>query len=402
MRRRVSSGTFGLWLLSILFLGGVATPGVVAAKAQATGVLVYFGTYTGPRSKGIYVSRFDPTTGRLTPAELAAETPNPAFLALHPEGRFLYAVNEVGEFQGKPTGSVSGFAIDAASGRLTLLNQSSSMGPGPCHLTVDRGGHSLLVANYDGGSVAALPIGADGRLGVASAFVQHRGSSVNLERQASPHAHSIDLDAANRFALVDDLGLDKVLVYRFDPARGALEPHEPPSVSLAPGAGPRHLAFHPDGRHVYVINELASTVTVFRYEPERGALREEQTVSTLPAGVTPRPEYSTAEIQVHPSGRFLYGSNRGHDSIAVFAVDRTTGGLTPIEHVPTGGKKPRHFALDPTGAYLLAANQDSDSVVVFRVSETSGRLAPTGQKLRVGSPVCVTFAGAGGVAEAKR
>ena len=238
------------------------------------------------------------------------------------------------------------------------------------------------------------PIGPDGRLGEASAVVQHKGSSVNRERQAEPHAHSIDLDAANRFALVDDLGLDKVLVYRFDPARGTLAPHEPPSASVAPGAGPRHLAFHPDGRHVYVINEMQSTITAFRYDPERGVLDQAQTLSTLPAGVAPRPEYSTAEIRVHPSGRFLYGSNRGHDSIAVFGIDRETGALTPIEHVPTGGKTPRNFTLDPTGAYLLAANQGSDSVVVFRVDAESGRLKATGQALHVGSPVCVTFSAA--------
>jgi 6-phosphogluconolactonase len=392
VNRRASIVALGLLALSSLSLAALAAG--AASETAPAGLLVYFGTYTGPGSKGIYVSRFDSATGRLTPAELAAETPNPSFLAVRPDGRFLYAVNEVGHFQGKNSGSASAFAVDRATGRLTLLNQSASGGADPCHATVDRSGRSLLVANYSGGSIAALPIGPDGRLGEASAVVQHKGSSVNRERQAGPHAHSIDLDAANRFALVDDLGLDKVLVYRFDPARGTLVPHDPPSASVAPGSGPRHLAFHPDGRHVYVINEMLLTITAFRYDPERGALDVAQTLSTLPAGVAPRPEYSTAEVRVHPSGRFLYGSNRGHDSIAVFAIERETGALTPVEHVPTGGKTPRNFTLDPTGTYLLVANQGSDSVVVFRVDADTGRLQATGQTLHVGSPVCVTFAGA--------
>jgi 6-phosphogluconolactonase len=391
VKRRIWIAALGLLTLGSLSLAAAASgPG---SEAASNGLLVYFGTYTGPQSKGIYVSRFDPATGRLTPAELAAETPNPSFLAAHPDGRFLYAVNEVGRFRGGSSGSASAFAIDRVTGHLTLLNQSATGGADPCHATVDRSGRSLLVANYSGGSVAALPIGPDGRLGEASAFVQHKGSSVNRERQAGPHAHSIELDSANRFALVDDLGLDKVLVYRFDPAGGTLTPHEPPSASVAPGAGPRHLAFHPDGRHVYVIDEMALTITAFRYDPERGALEQMQTLSTLPAGVAPRPEYSTAEIRVHPNGRFLYGSNRGHDTIAVFAIDRGTGALTLVEHVPTGGKTPRNFTLDPTGAYLLAANQDSHNVVVFGIDADTGRLKATGQSLHVGSPVCVTFAG---------
>jgi 6-phosphogluconolactonase len=390
VNRRASIVALGLFpSLSLVALASGAAP-----SAAPAGLLVYFGTYTGPASKGIYVSRFDTATGGLTPPELAAETPNPSFLAAGPDGRFLYAVNEVGEFQGKKSGFASAFAIDRATGRLALLNQSSTGGADPCYATVDRSGRSLLLANYSGGSVAALPIGPDGRLGAASAVVQHKGSSVDRERQEGPHAHSIDLDAANRFALVDDLGLDKVLVYRFDPARGTLTPHDPPSASVAPGAGPRHLAFHPDGRHVYVINEMQLTITAFRYDAERGVLEQARTLSTLPAGVAPRPEYSTAEVRVHPSGRFLYGSNRGHDSIAVFAIDRETGALTPVEHVSTGGKTPRNFTLDPTGAYLLAANQGSDSVVVFRVDADTGRLQATGQTLHVSSPVCVTFVGA--------
>jgi 6-phosphogluconolactonase len=245
------------------------------------------------------------------------------------------------------------------------------------------------VANYGGGSVACLPIGEDGRLGDATAFIQHKGSSVNPQRQREPHAHSINLDAANRFAFVADLGLDKVLVYRFDPSAGTLEPNDPPAAVIASGSGPRHFAFHPSGRFAYVINELNSTVTAFAYDAERGTLQTLQTVTTLPEGFDGKS--FPAEVQVHPSGKFLYGSNRGHDSIACFAIDAATGRLTPIGHEPTQGKNPRNFGIDPTGAYLLAANQDGDNVVAFRIDPATGKLSPTGQSIRVPMPVCVKF-----------
>jgi 6-phosphogluconolactonase len=302
---------------------------------------------------------------------------------------FIYAIGEVGTFAGGKGGAVSAFSIDAATGKLTLLNQKSSRGPGPCHVTVDRLGKNALVANYGGGSVACLPIGEDGRLGDATAFIQHKGSSVNPQRQREPHAHSINLDAANRFAFVADLGLDKVLVYRFDPSAGTLEPNDPPAAVIASGSGPRHFAFHPSGRFAYVINELNSTVTAFAYDAERGTLQTLQTVTTLPEGFDGKS--FPAEVQVHPSGKFLYGSNRGHDSIACFAIDAATGRLTPIGHEPTQGKNPRNFGIDPTGAYLLAANQDGDNVVAFRIDPATGKLSPTGQSIRVPMPVCVKF-----------
>jgi 6-phosphogluconolactonase len=281
--------------------------------------------------------------------------------------------------------------VDPRSGALTLLNQQSSVGDGPCYLIVDKAGKNVLVANYGGGSVSVLPVGADGKLGEATAAIQHHGSSVNPQRQKEPHAHSINLDAANRFAFVADLGMDKVLIYKFDTTKGTLVANDPLSASVNPGAGPRHFAFHPGGRYAYVINEIQCTVTAFLYDASRGALTELQTISTLPDGEQVKPAYSTAEVQVHPSGKFLYGSNRGHDSIAVFAIDQKTGKLTRVENEPTQGKTPRNFGIDPTGAYLLAANQNSDSIVVFRIDPSTGALTPTGQSVAAPSPVCVKF-----------
>jgi 6-phosphogluconolactonase len=354
-------------------------------------MIVYFGTYTGAKSKGISLTRLDPSSGRLSAPELAAETPSPSFLALHPNRKFLYAVNEVSKFNDKPSGAVSAFAIERQTGKLTLLNQQSSGGPGPCHLVVDQAGKNVLLANYGGGSVAVLPIRGDGSLAEASAFIQHTGSSVNPQRQKEPHAHSINLDRANRFAFVADLGLDKVLIYRFDPAQGTLQANEPAFAPVKPGAGPRHFAFHPTGRFAYVINELDCTVTAFGYDAARGELKEVQTVSTLPEGTSAQPGFSTAEVQAHPSGKFLYGSNRGHDTIAVFAIDAGNGTLKWIENVPTQGRTPRNFGLDPTGQWLLAANQSSDNVAIFRIDPESGRLSRRDVLAGIGAPVCVKF-----------
>jgi len=371
-------------------------------RAQAAGsprptkeFLVYFGTYTGGKSKGIYVSRFDATSGRLGAPELAAESASPSFLAIHPNKRFLYAANESGDFGGKKSGAVSAFTIDLRSGKLTPLNQQPSGGDGPCHVAVDKAGKTVLVANYGGGSVEALPLKPDGSLAAPTSFIQHRGSSADPRRQEGPHGHFITTDPANRFALACDLGLDKVLVYKFDPANSSLAANDPPAASVAPGSGPRHLAFHPGGRFVYVINEMKCTMTAFAYDPERGELKEIQNLSTLPAGETLKPNYSTAEVEAHPSGKFLYGSNRGHNSIVVFAIDPATGKLSHLENTSTEGKTPRGFGIDPTGNYLLAANQDSDSVVVFRIDQSTGHLAAAGQSVEVGQPVCVTFVPAG-------
>lgn len=348
---------------------------------------VYVGTYTDGKSKGIYQLELDLATGKLGSLELAGETVNPSFLALHPNRKFLYAVGEISKFEGKRSGAISAFAIDPKSGHLTLLNQESSVGEGPCHLVVDKAGKHVLAANYGGGSACVLPIRDDGRLGEASDFVQHKGSSVNKQRQEAPHGHSINLDAANHFAFVADLGLDKVLIYRYDAPKGRLTPNDLPAASVAPGSGPRHFAFHPDGRHAYVINEILSTVTAFSYDPETGVLKTLQTLPTLPPDF--KGTSSTAEVQVHPSGKFLYGSNRGHDSITIFSIDPKTGQLTLVGHQGEGIKTPRNFGIDPTGTYLIVANQDSDSLVVFRIDPKTGKLEPTGQTVSVPKPVCV-------------
>jgi 6-phosphogluconolactonase len=349
--------------------------------------LVFVGTYTGGQSKGIYSYELDTSNGTLRQIGLAAETPSPSFLAIHPNKQFLYAVNEVDNFGGKKAGSVTGFRIDPQSGKLTQINSATSGGSGPCHLTVDKNGKFVLLANYGGGSVEVLPINENGELGDPTAFIQHTGSSANQQRQGEPHAHSINLDAQNRFAVAADLGLDKLLIYQFD-ERGRLSPNDPPFASLAPGSGPRHFAFHPDGRHAYVINELSSTATAFAYNADRGTLTELQTLSTLPDG--PVPGNSTAEIQVHPSGKFVYGSNRGHNSIVVFSVDKD-GKLKHIENESTRGKIPRNFGIDPTGKYLIAANQESGSLAVFQINAQTGALDPIGDPINAPKPVCIKF-----------
>jgi 6-phosphogluconolactonase len=359
-------------------------------QAESAPLRAYIGTYTqGTTSKGIYLIELDPATGKLTSKGLAGEATNPSFVALHPNRRFLYAVGEVGDFGGEKSGAVTAFAVDPERGTLNRLNQQSSRGEGPCHIVVDRGGRNALVANYGSGSAAVLPIGEDGRLAAASAVAQHSGKGPDPRRQEGPHAHSINLDTENHFAVVADLGLDRVFVYKFDPERGSLTPNDPPSAAVDPRSGPRHFAFHPDGRHAYVINEMANTVTAFKYDPGRGILNKVQTISTLPEGHAGRSH--TAEVQVHPTGRFLYGSNRGHDSIAGFAVDLETGLLQPLGQTPTQGKNPRNFGIDPTGRYLLAANQDSNTIVSFRIDIASGRLEPVGSTIEIPKPVCVKF-----------
>ncbi len=350
---------------------------------------VYIGTYTWGGSKGIYQAELDLASGQLGPARLAAETVSPSFLAIHPDGKFLYSIGEIGEFRGKKAGVVSAFSIDATTGKLTLLNQQSSGGPGPCHVNLDRTGRCALVANYSGGSVASLPIGDDGLLREAASFIQHVGAGVDPRRQEGPHAHCAVVDPANRFAFVADLGLDKVFVYRLDAASGTLSANEPASTSLPPGSGPRHLAFHPNGRYAYVINEMKSTLAAMSYDAEHGVLKLLGTLSTLPAGFTGN--NSTAEVEVHPSGKFVYGSNRGHGSIAIFAVDEATGKLRYLGVEPTRGKNPRSFGIDPTGKYLLAADQDGNNVVVFRIDGETGKLLATGSSLAVSAPVCVKF-----------
>ena len=369
-------------------------PARAASQSAGNGeLLVYIGTYTKGDSKGIYAYRLQPKTGKLTSLGLAAETVNPSFVAIHPNHRFLYSVSEIGDFQGGKTGAVSSFTIDSKTGLLTKLNTVSSKGSGPCYVRVDSTGKSLLVANYGSGSIAAMPIKSDGQLGEAVSAIQHSGTGADRDRQSGPHAHSINPSPDNRFAIVADLGLDEVLVYRLDPAKALLTPNDPPFTKVAPASGPRHFAFDPSGRFGYVINEMKSTVTAFSYDKNHGVLKEIQTITTLPKDFSGKS--STAEVQVHPSGKFLYGSNRGHDSIAMFTIDQKTGMLTPTGNVSTQGKTPRNFGIDPTGNFLLAANQDAGGVVVFRIDANTGKLTPTGDKLDVPFPVCVKFMPAG-------
>jgi len=377
-----------VFLYSLAFFVSLNAP---AAQSQKGKYLFYVGTYTqdGSQSQGIYAYRYDAATQEITPLGLAAETTNPSWVALHPNGRFLYAVNEVQNYKGPNSGGVSAFSIDRATGKLTFLNEVASRGADPCYITVDQSGKYVLVANYTGGSIAAFPISDDGKLGEASAFIQHTGHGLNPKRQEAAHAHSIDLSPDERFAFVDDLGLDELLVYKFDKSKGSLRPNNPPFAKLDGGAGPRHFALHPSGQFAYVISEMASTVTAFSTQLKTGMLHRLQTISTLPADF--KGENDDAEIRIHPSGKFLYASNRGHDSIAVFAIDPSKGTLTPIEHTPTGGKTPRSFEIDPTGTLLFAENQQSNNIVIFRIDEKTGKLTPTGKTLEVGQPVCVKF-----------
>ena len=357
----------------------------LASVVEAEPVTFYVGTYTGGTSRGIYRLSFDSATGALGSPALAGETKNPSFLALHPNGHWLYAVSEVSDFGGAATGAVSAFAIDAKTGDLSLLNQQPSGGADPCHLVVDGSGRNVLVANYTGGTVAVLPIDADGRLRPASSVKVHEGTGPNKDRQERAHAHGIYLDAAERFALSPDLGADRVFVYRFDSAKGTLEPHG--AAALPPGSGPRHLTFDPKGRFVYVLNELLSTVTALSYDAAKGALAPVQTITTLPAGFSGA--NTTAEIAVSSDGRFLYGSNRGADSLAAFRVKAATGRLDGVGHVPVGGKTPRNFAIDPSGRFILAAHQGSGTIAAIRLDAATGLGVLSGSKVEVDRPVCL-------------
>jgi 6-phosphogluconolactonase len=373
------------------------------AQPSQEPIFVFTGAYTGfpphPRGRadGVDVFRMQPETGSLTHVSTQPGVDNPTYLAVSSDHRQLYAINAVNEIDGVPGGAVEAFSIDQQTGALTFLDRVSTVGPGPAFVAVDSARRFVLVANYHGGSIALFPVLEDGRLAPASDFIQHVGSSVHPSRQAEPHAHSINLDPTERFALVADLGLDRIVVYRLDRENRKLVLNDPPFAALEPGAGPRHLDFHPNGQFVFVINELASTVTGFIWDGRRGALTALQTLSTLPPGWVG--ENSTADIHVHPSGKFVYGSNRGHDSLAVYTVDETSGQLTYVENTSTRGKTPRNFAIDPTGRFILVANQDTDSIVTFRVDQSTGKLAPNGDVVSTGTPVCVKITPMGGTAD---
>lgn len=382
------SRRFLLGLAAVLTVVAAVVP--LVAQSRPAGVLMFIGTYTSPASKGIYVSRLDPATGALSAPTLAAEARNPSFVASTADGRFLYAVNEVDAVDGKPGGAVTGYAIDKAAGTLTLLNSQSTVGGGPAHVSVS--GKMVFAANYGGGSIAGYQIQNDGTLKPHSAFAQHTGSSVNAARQKGPHAHAVTPDPSGRFLYVPDLGLDQVLIYRIDAAAGTLTPATPPFASVLPaGAGPRHIAIAKDGKHAYVITEMLCTIVGYERNASTGALTPIQTISTLPTGQQVEQGMSTAEVLLHPSGKFLYGSNRGHDSLVVYGVDAASGKLTLLQHIPTGGKTPRAFNIDPTGAILVVGNQNSDTVATFRIDAAKGTLTATGQTISVGKPVSFEF-----------
>lgn len=348
--------------------------------------LVFVGTYTNKtESKGIYAYEFDADTGKLTPKGVAAETKDPSWVAVHPSGKYLYAANEAGQ-----ASTVSAFAVEPKSGKLTLLNQRPSLGEDPCYLSFDKTGKYVLVANYSSGTIAVFPILADGRLGEHTALLKDQGATgPNKQHQEGPHAHWIETSPDNRFVLVADLGLDEVLVYKFDATSGTLTPNEPAFARLKAGSGPRHAVFYPNGKFVFAVSELNSTATSFAYNAKKGTLKETGTASTLPPGFSGRND--VAEAAVHPNGEFLYVSNRGNDSIAILSIDAGNRTLAPAGGVPTGGKEPRHFAIDPSGKYLLAENQFSNSVVVFKIDPATGGLTPTGQVVEVPSPVNIAF-----------
>lgn len=363
-------------------------------------MLIYVGTYTEPirfgtgavlrgKGKGIHILRMGEKTGALEMVGVMDGVVNPSYLTLDHSGKFLYAVNELKSYQDSPTGTVSAFAVDERTGGLRLLNIQPTGGTDPCHVTVDAERKHLFVANFMSGSVCVLRVREDGSLGEVSDFIQHQGASIDPVRQTGPHAHSVTLDRTNRIAFVPDLGLDKLFIYHFDPRRGVLQPNEVPWIEMKPGSGPRHVAPHPKGKFLYLINELNSTVAVLALDSTTWTPRVLQVLSTLPDGY--HGDSTCADVQLSPSGEFLYASNRGHDSIAIFAVDQDSGLLREIAHVMTEGRTPRGFRIDPSGEFLLVANQDSDSIVTFRIDAVTGMLSPTGHVVQVPTPVCVTF-----------
>jgi 6-phosphogluconolactonase len=369
------------------------------AALRAAPAFVYVGTYTnyeelpghrhpaGETSRGLYGFSFDAATGVLTPLGVAAETRNPTYVTFAPSGAFLYAANEIYRYQGEAAGAVSAYAIDRTTGQLTFVNQVSSRGTGPCYVRTDHAGRNLLVANFGSGSVAVLPLQANGALRPASASIQDHGAGPN-PRQAGPHAHSFNISPDDRFAIEAEFGLDRLVVYHFDGASGTLTPATPPFFATPPGAAPRHFTFHPDGKTAYCLDEIDSTLLVLGYDAPTGTFRRLQLLSTLPEDY--RGPNTAAEVVVHPSGNFLYASNRGHNSIAVFSVDNE-GRLRPLADVPCGGRTPRGFCVDATGRWLLVANQDTNNVVVFAIDPVAGIPVPTGQSVHVRMPVCVQF-----------
>jgi 6-phosphogluconolactonase len=371
-------------------LSAVALAARTRSWASEPAGLIFVGTYTndkGSTSRGIYAFRWDADAGTLAPLGLAATTVNPSFLTLSPNRRHLYAVNEVDQYRGQKSGSVTSFAVEG--GALKAINTVSSGGGGPCKITVDFTGKAAFVANYDGGSAASFRVLPKGALSKAVSHFQYSGHGADPQRQAAPHTHCTTVSPDNRYVLVNDLGLDRISVYHLDPLTAALTPNDPPFYEALPGSGPRSFTFHPAGKWAYSLNEIANTVDVLAWDAERGVLTRLQNITTLPEGFNG--SNTTATVAVDSTGRFLYASNRGDNSIAVFSIDDRDGKLKPVQHVDCGGKTPRHFALDPGNQWLLVANQDSSNIVVFARNTRSGLLTPTGGEYPVSHPVCIVF-----------
>jgi 6-phosphogluconolactonase len=375
----------GLFALSTT-LALLALSAAAPEPSAANRYLGFIGTYTNKtESKGIYAFEFDPNSGKLKILGLAAQTPDPSWVAIHPTGKFAYAANEAGK-----QSTITAFSIDAKSSKLTQLNQIPALGEDPCHLSFDKTGKYLFVANYSSGNIAVFPILPDGKLGEHTALATNAGNlGPNKERQEAPHAHWVHVSPDNRFVFAADLGLDAILSYRFDATKGTLTPNDPSFAKLNPGAGPRHVAFSPNGKFVYVVSELNSTVTAFSYDPAKGTLFEFQILTTLAQDFAGRND--TAEITVHSNGKWLFASNRGRDTITVFSISPADGSLTSLGEFPTGGKEPRHFAIDPSGQFLLVENQNSNSIIVFRINPATGALAHVAGADGIPSPVCLTF-----------
>jgi 6-phosphogluconolactonase len=373
---------------SLLFPCAIAAltfPGATSKAVSDSRQRALVGTYTNKTdSKGIYAVEFDSESGKLKLQGLAAETPDPSWVVVHPNGKFVYAANESGK-----QSTVTAFALDAKTAKLTQLNELLAEGEDPCHLSFDKTGKFLFAANYTSGNVAVFPILPDGKLGRPTAVVKDAGSlGPRKDRQEAPHAHWIGVSPDNRFVFVSDLGLDAILSYRFDSTKGTLSPNNPPFAKLASGAGPRHLAFTPNGKYVYVLSELNSTITAFSYDPAKGSLFEMQILTTLSDMTTPRND--AAEITVAPNGKWLYVSNRGQDTISAFTISPSDGSLTHTGDYPTE-KEPRHFALDPSGQFLFAENQNSNSITVFRINPATGALSRVSNTGDIPSPVCLAF-----------
>ena len=379
-----------LLMIQWVFMMLAMLPNVTSAESKTTDCIVYIGTYTSGESEGIYAFHLDSDKGTLTRIAGVTKSEEPSFVAVHPSGKYLYAVNETSDFMGQPGGGITAYAIDRLTGTLTKLNSQLSHGDHPCHLMIDRSGRCVALANYTGGSIAAYKIGKDGSLSEATCVIQHAGSSID-PRQQSAHAHSIDVDLNNRFVAVSDLGMDQVLTYRLNARKGILTPAVDPFVKAVPGAGPRHFTFHPNGAFAFGINELDLTTTAYAYDGRVGKLQSLQVISTLPPGETKQAGQSTAEMYVHPSGKFLYGSNRGHHTIVVYQIDQQTGKLTYVENEGTQGETPRSFGIDPSGRFLLALNQSTNTIALFRINQDTGALEYTGTTVPCPAPVATAF-----------